>query len=315
MYRFRSMNTIIETYYLSNRHSLETEAWFHHVEKTLSRFLNDSELSQLNRTENVPFLAGNLLYEAVSTADHFFRQTDGLFDPYLRNELCRIGYDRSFEKIQSGEIEPAPLSAVEASDIRPAEINHGMKMITLHGAAIDLGGIGKGWAAQKAADQLQKRKVRCGGIAAGGDIIVWGKPEKNWNIVISSPESWNDRLFSFILDRPAGIATSSTVKRSWKDREGKIHHHILDPRTRRSAESDLIQVSVAAPDLTTAEVYAKCLIILGWDHGLSWMAGKRKDLAAIGVKADRSVVTGGAIGQYTSKEVVFYDQQPAEQRS
>jgi Membrane-associated lipoprotein involved in thiamine biosynthesis len=315
MYGFRSMNTSIETYYLSRQRSLETETWFHHVEKTLSRFLTGSELSQLNRTEDIPFLAGDMLYEAVSAADRFYLQTGGLFDPYLRNELRRIGYDRSFEKIQSGKVAPAPAPDFQSQKIHPADVNHMMKMITLHGATIDLGGIGKGWAAQQAADQLQKRNVCCGGISAGGDIVVWGKPEADWSITISSPESWNDRLFSFCLDRPAGIATSSTIKRSWKDQNGKICHHILDPRTRRSADSDLIQVSVAAPDLTTAEVYAKCLIILGWEQGLNWMVSKRKDLGAIGVKADRSVVTGGAIHDYTSKGLVFYDQQSAEQHS
>ncbi|WKB36798.1 FAD:protein FMN transferase [Terrilactibacillus sp. S3-3] len=316
MYRFRAMNTSIETYYLNERHSRQTEAWFRHAEKTLSRFLRESELSQLNRTKNTLFfLPSDLLYEAIFAADHFYHETEGLFNPYLGRELCSIGYDRSFEKIHFGRTEQnKQMGRWQNGDTRPPEINSRMRAIIMHGASIDLGGIGKGWIAQQAANQLQGKKAECGGIAAGGDIIVWGKPKENWNITISAPESWGKKLFSFKLDRSAGIATSSTIKRSWKDETGKTHHHILDPRTSQSSDSDLIQASVMAPDLPTAEVYAKCMIILGWEKGMEWLTGKCTDLGIVGVKDDHSIVTGGAIRDYSSEGVIDFAR-PANEHS
>jgi len=312
MYNFRAMNTTIATYYLNEQHNRQTEAWFRHVENTLSRFLPESELSQLNRTENTPFLPSDVLYEAVAEADRFYYETNGVFNPYLGRDICRLGYDRSFEKIESGnvEIQNQFLTNKEA----PAEIDPKMRMITIHGAMIDLGGIGKGWTAQQAANQLSK-KTPFGGIAAGGDIIVWGMPKENWNINISTPESWDKQLFSFKLDRPAGIATSSTVKRSWKDKNGQTHHHILDPRTHESSQSDLIQVSVIAPDLAVAEVYAKCMIILGWEKGIEWVLEKRKDLGIVGVKNDHSIVTGGAIRDYSSEGLIYYGERTVHSHS
>lgn len=307
MYRFQAMNTSIDTYYLDERHSRQTESWFRHAEKTLSRFLDDSELSQLNRTINVPFLASDVLYSASAAANRFYRETDGLFNPYLCDDLCRIGYDRSFEKIRSGRIDVAqPADERQRKGERlPPDFHPHMKMITIHGASIDLGGIGKGWTAQKAAEQLQK-KVPRGGIAAGGDIVLFGTASQNWTVTISDPAAWAEKLFSFRLDRPAGIATSSTVKRSWKDKTGKTFHHILDPATRRSARSDLIQITVIAPDLPTAEAYAKCMIILGWARGSEWVKEKRPDLGLIGVKDDRSVVSGGAIHDYASEGLMIF---------
>ncbi|MCL1631621.1 FAD:protein FMN transferase [Sporolactobacillus sp. CPB3-1] len=301
MYRFRSMNTDIVTYYLNEKQSLQTEKWFCYAESTLSRFKADSELSQLNQTKNIPFLPSELLFEAVACADHFYHETDGLFNPYLGRDLCRIGYDRSFEKIRTSEWEPAERSDPSPEATAPASINPRMKMITMHGAALDLGGIGKGWAAQQAVHQLQKQLIAFGGIAAGGDLIVWGMPEKKWTVSISAPESWNQRLFSFELNRPAGIATSSTVRRSWKDRKGRTYHHILDPRTHQSAQSDLLQVSVLAPDLTHAEVYAKCLIVLGWEEGVRWAAENHPELGMVGLKSDGTLAIAGAFHDYVSK--------------
>lgn len=307
MYRFRAMNTNIETFYLGSKHCQQTEAWFHHVEKTLSRFLPESELSQLNRTENTPFLASDALYEAVTTADRFYHETEGIFNPYLGREICQLGYDQSFEKIAAGKATSYNRDQLSCTKEKPIEIDDKMRFITIHGALIDLGGIGKGWTAQQAANQLQKKKVAYGGIAAGGDIIVWGKPKEKWNITISTPESWEKKLFSFKLDRPAGIATSSTIRRSWKDHNGKTFHHILDPRTCQSANTDLVQASVIAPDLITAEVYAKCMIILGWEKGMEWIAGKRTDLGMIGVKTDHSIVTGGTIRCYSSEGLIYFE--------
>lgn len=300
MYRFQAMNTSIETYYLNERQNRQTEAWFQHAEKTLSRFLPSSELSQMNRTKDVPFSPGDVLFDSTYAADRFYKETEGLFNPYLGNDLCSIGYDRSFEKIRSGEVaaDERPIEPV-SENLRPPEIDPNMRTITMHGAALDLGGFGKGWTAQQAADQLQKVRPY-GGIAAGGDIIVWGRPPEKWTIAISDPEVWSQKLFSFRLDRPAAIATSSTVRRRWKDRSGIMHHHILDPRTRQSTNSDLIQVSVIASDLPTAEVYAKCMMILGWAKGSSWIAGKYPLVGMIGMKKDRSIVTGGATRNYSS---------------
>jgi thiamine biosynthesis lipoprotein len=300
MYRFRSMNTEMVTYYLTTTDNRQTERWFHNVENALSRFLPGSELSQLNRTRRVPFMASDVLFEAVMTADRFFHETDGLFNPYLGCDLCRIGYDRSFEKIRTGSL--VVDDRVFPIPHAPADVNPSMRSITMHGSSIDLGGIGKGWAAQKAADQLRKRRPY-GGIAAGGDIIVWGRPKKKWTISISRPESWNKNLCSFELDQSAGVATSSTLGRSWADREGTVYHHILDPRTHLSAHSDLVQISVLAADLCTAEVYAKCLIVLGWEPGLRWAMSKRPELGMIGLKGDGSLVVGGTFRDYAPKGV------------
>ena len=79
---------------------------FGETERTLSRFLPESELSALNRSAGQPFRASPLMLHAVTEALAAARETDGLFDPTVLNALLAAGYDRSFELLNNGNGEP-----------------------------------------------------------------------------------------------------------------------------------------------------------------------------------------------------------------
>ncbi|CAI6080606.1 FAD:protein FMN transferase [Cohnella sp. JJ-181] len=96
---FLAMNTTIVTQGLPERWSKQARSWFAFAEAQLSRFLPDSELSRLNRADGGTFLATPLLYQALEEADRYYRETGGLFSPYLGRVLERLGYDVSFEQM------------------------------------------------------------------------------------------------------------------------------------------------------------------------------------------------------------------------
>ncbi len=301
MYSFKAMNTTISTYYLNDRTSSQVESWFHYSEDVFSRFLPQSELSQLNRSNGKLFIPSTILFDMLLSANQFCKETEGIFNPFLCEVISELGYDRSFERLNSHLImEPKTRNSIP---IEPLLFDMGMKSVQLTDASIDLGGIAKGWTAQQIAYQLQESGERKGGISAGGDIAVWGDRKEGWDISIAHPFYLDKDLFSLNIYGDAGIATSSTIKRSWQTTSGKSYHHIIDPRSLQSSESDLIQVTILAPDLTTAEVYAKCVIILGWDNGLSWLNQKQPQLGVIGVKSDLSIHLGGSIEDYSPKGV------------
>jgi len=301
MYSFKAMNTTISTFYLDDETSSLVEAWFRYSEDVFSRFLPESELSQLNQSNGKWFIPSTILFDMLVSANQFYKDTEGIFNPFLCEVISELGYDRSFEKLNSEKITERKTRT--SIPLEPLLFDTGMKSVQLTGASIDLGGIAKGWTAQQIAYQLQNSGMRKGGISAGGDIAVWGEMEKGWNISIAHPLYLHKDLFSLNVYGGAGIATSSTIKRSWQSSSGKSYHHIIDPRSLQSSQSDLIQVTVLAPDLTTAEVYAKCLIILGWDSGLRWLEQKRPQLGVIGVKSDLSIHFGGSIKSYCPKGV------------
>ncbi|MFD2332807.1 FAD:protein FMN transferase [Cohnella sp. GCM10020058] len=335
---FRAMNTTIVTQGLPVRWRAQARNWFAFAEAQLSRFLPDSELSRLNRAEGRPFLATPLLYQVLAEADRYHRETGGLFSPYLGKEMERLGYDKSFERLKRAEEEAGKASgacgesagvvagavAGAATDtvsdesrgtLHPpgiaapaAELDPGSRAIRLRsGTAVDLGGIAKGWTARHLAKLARQDGVRTGAIGAGGDLILWGCPPDGWQIGVADPWRPEQDATGLTLRRGAGIATSSAVKRRWQDRDGHMRHHIVDPRTGRPALTDLVQVTMIAPDAVMAEVYAKCALLLGADKAPAWLTRESPRCTMVGVRIDGSLIYGGDLETYVMEERVSYE--------
>jgi thiamine biosynthesis lipoprotein len=130
------------------------------------------------------------------------------------------------------------------------------------GMQIDLGGIAKGWTAGRAAQILKEGTTACG-VSAGGDMVLIGLPEgqDQWEVALEDPRD-PDLTLALLHVGPGAVATSSVVKRSWRQGE-KQRHHLIDPRSGEPAVSDWLSVTVIAPTGTDAEVYAKVLLIAG----------------------------------------------------
>ncbi|MBB6735030.1 FAD:protein FMN transferase [Cohnella zeiphila] len=304
MHTFQAMNTQMATLGLPPESRRKAESWFAFVERNLSRFRPDSELNRLNRSAGRPFMASALLFEALTAADACREETGGLFTPYLGGVLSSLGYDRSFEKLTAGRPSPDGEPDVSDSPRRPAAelratFDERMMSIRLpEGCRVDLGGFAKGWSAEQLAGMLRREGIRTGAVDAGGDIALWGAPERGWEIGVADPRDPDRDLLELRIGRPAGIATSSTRKRSWTDGEGRARHHLIDPATLLPAESDLVQATVVAPRLTQAEVYAKCLIVLGAAAGIPWLEARRPEFGYVLVGRDGSVRRGGALERY-----------------
>jgi thiamine biosynthesis lipoprotein len=300
MHTFQAMNSVFETSGLPTQSSRKAESWFAFVERTLSRFLPESELSRLNRSKGNPFLASALLYQVLVEANRYFIQTAGLFNPYLGKLIESLGYSRSFEMLvgEQTSMDEESSHAKEVTDT-PVQFNPGMKSVTLHKqVSVDLGGIAKGWSAHQLAQILKLDGLTEGAINAGGDITLWGTKERAMDIGIANPYQPEEDLLMVNIRGEAGIATSSMLKRRWKDKDGNVNNHILDPRSRGSVASDLTQVTVIAPNLIEAEVYAKCMLIIGSKACFTWLEQMNPRCAAIGVLKDGTYRMGGDLAAY-----------------
>jgi thiamine biosynthesis lipoprotein len=307
MHTFRAMNTQFSTIGLPRASQAKAESWFAFVERNLSRFQPGSELSALNRSQGRPFMASALLFQALAGAQRYYEETGGLFHPYLGKVLASLGYSDSFEKLSSGGVahgvpDAGPAAPMPICEEAPATLNPGMMTVVLQeGYAVDLGGFAKGWSADQLSGMLRREGIRIGAIDAGGDIVLWGVPDKGWEIAVANPFKPEEDLLSLRIGRPAGIATSSSQKRRWTDEFGRERHHLIDPRRLAPADSGLVQATVIAPTLTEAEVYAKCLLLLGEEKGVPWLREKRPDYAYFAVRRDGSVLRSDALERYGSE--------------
>lgn len=313
-FAFRAMNTDFLVAGLSEASAEAVRKQAAMAEAAFSRFDSGSELSRANRSGGAWVPVSEWVYDLLTDALAAFAATDGLFNPFLGRSIQAAGYDRSFEFLTpplQNWGEPEQNSARRFQEVLPTapplEMDAASRQVRLLSeVALDLGGIAKGWAAQRAADGLIAAGVPAGLIDAGGDVVVWGRePEQGvWGIGASHPFGGNEDIADLWLEGLTAVATSSIVKRRWQNQGLGEAHHILDPRNGQPAVTDLLQATVLARDLAVAESYTKCLLVLGAEAGLGWLAQKRPDLACIVVRRDGAVLTGGNLTQYVKESKV-----------
>jgi thiamine biosynthesis lipoprotein len=262
----------------------QVQALIASLEARLTRFSETSELARLNRSAGEWFNASDELFDVVRRAYDFVRETDGLFDPSILDALENIGYDKSMDDVLRGTpgvTRPAVTNPTKW-DMRTISFDDERCAIRLpRGMRLDLGGIAKGWIAERAAHELARYSKACA-VNAGGDMFMLGLPagETAWSVELEDPRD-PARALQILRVGPGAVATSSITKRRWRQGD-QSRHHLIDPRSLQPAETDWLSVTVIAPHATTAEVFAKALLIAG-SHEAEYIAAQRHDLAFIAV--------------------------------
>ena len=289
------------------------EATVRQLEALWSRFRPDSELMMLNDAAGSAFGVSPDTFAAVGYALEAWRLTDGLFDPTLLDALIAAGYDRSFDTLPSESRNERGLADSEVSgpaviDSRhvsgyevpaPPEVQFDDETFSITlpaGLRLDLGGIGKGRAADIVATLLERGGAAGGCVDLGGDIVVFGDRTEgqSWAVAVDDPDAPGTDLAVIVLDEGA-VATSSQGRRRWRTAAGDAHH-LIDPRTGASARSDLVAVTVVAAEAMWAEVYAKAALIAGSVAGTAML--ESAGLAAMLVTDEAQLVFVGAIDEF-----------------
>lgn len=222
------------------------EAEIERLERLLSRFRGDSELSALNASGRL--FAGPDLVAVTRLAVAAREETDGRFDPTVHEALVAAGYDRSFEHLDGAVITRAPPARC-GGRIR---MEAGSGLIELEpGFRLDLGGIAKGYAVDRACELLAEAGPCL--VDAGGDMVASGM---GWPVGIETAGA------TLTLSLEGALATSGIDRRRWRTDAGEAHH-LIDPRTGCPAETDLLRVTAVAADAARAEVLAKSLFLAG----------------------------------------------------
>ena len=141
------------------------------------------------------------------------------------------------------------------------------------GLHFDLGGVGKGWITDRALDLLGEWPSAV--VDADGDLAVRVAPGRVWEVGVDDPRTPDTHLTILHLTAPAGgaptrwgVATSGTSIHRWNI-AGGVSHHLIDPRTGRPAQTDVLQATVVAGSALRAEALAKAAVIAGSVYGLA----------------------------------------------
>jgi len=233
----------------------EGEAWVRQMHDRFTRFSESSELSHFNAAAGSWVRVSDEMAALLRESLRAYELSDGLVHAATLPALLAAGYTRDFSlgSTQTSTPPPPPRPLPELLAVRDGEAR------LAPGAAIDLGGIAKGWMADRLAERLGANCLvnLCGDLYARGP----GETGEGW------PVGFGDKT---VLLTDTAAATSGVTKRMW----GPGLHHLIDPRTSRPAQTDLREVSVLATTATDAEIYAKVALLKGSAEAARWLEGR-----------------------------------------
>lgn len=239
-----------------------------HFESTLSRTIETSDVSRINAAGGEPVEVEDATAELIGLALDYSRASGGLFDITI-GAVTRLW---DFHE----QLVPAP------EDIAEALGHVGYERVQMDGtkvqlsdplAAIDLGGIAKGYVADVLCDQLESWGVTSGYVNLGGNVKVIGtKPDgSSWAIGVREPDPDASDVSSVarVLLEGGSVVTSGLYERQF-ERDGQRYWHILDPRTGYPVESDLVSATIVSERSIDGDGFTKPLFMMGSQQALAW---------------------------------------------
>jgi len=245
-HHFEAMGTTCSLFVVgqSRGRLLEGESWVRHVGARLTRFALDSELSRLNARAGEWIEVSEEMEAVLRAALEAYAMSSGLVNAAVLPSVLAVGYTRPL--VEGPTV--ATLDRVGPTPALPEVLEVGGHEARVRtGSSLDLGGIAKGWMADRLVELLGPNAM----ANLGGDLRAAGTGPQGdgWPVGVGG---------ATLMLRDQGAATSSVRRRRW----GAMHH-LIDPRSGLPAKTGLDEVSVVAASGFEAEVIAKTALLLG----------------------------------------------------
>ena len=250
------------------------------LERRWSRFLPSSDISRLSSAPEAFVIVSSDTIDLLETMKQAWRISNGRYDPTMLTAINAAGYAKSLDgsgrrssrvgsRPRGGTIAEVAIDLATSSVVVPA------------GIGLDPGGIGKGLAADIVVTELLEGGTAGALVGVGGDLAAAGTAPtaEGWYVAIEQPGDSSRTLMTLTLD-VGGVATSSTLKRTWI-RDGSRRHHVIDPTTQTCSTTDLVAVTVIARAGWEAEMHATAALLGGATRALDYFASHQIDGIAV----------------------------------
>ena len=250
------------------------------IEGLLSTFLPESETNRINDMAGItPVEVSGEMIALIQRAQRISALTQGAFDLSYGSIDKRLwNFDLTMKSLPDAAIARKSVRLINFKNIEVDPLNRTV-FLKEKGMRIGFGGIGKGYAADRAKEVLVKEGVSSGIVNASGDLTTWGNQENGepWTIGIADPNVAN-HLFSYINITDMSVATSGNYEK-FVEINGKRYSHTIDPRTGMPV-SGIKSVTIISPFAELSDALATPVMIMGTDIGLD-LLNQMKQVAAL----------------------------------
>lgn len=258
------------------------------LERTLSKTLKDSDVYKLNNTEGFVSVSDDT-FKTVERAIYYGDLSGGKFDITIAPVSALWDF-----KNQVVPSKDEIAEALQSVDYHSVEIKK--SEISLNGKQIDLGGIAKGYIADKAAEYLKEKGVKKALINFGGNICMIGQ----YNIGIKKPFD-NSVIASVSLQDKCAV--TSGIYERYTQKDGKIYHHILDPKTGYGVDNELASVTVIGEKALDCDALSTVCILSGTEKGLG-IINNTADTEAVFIDRENNITLSS--GLYRENDKIYF---------
>lgn len=226
----------------------------------------DSELYKLNHANGQPFTVSSETANLIQEGIHYSELSGGAFDLTIEPVSALWDFKADKPTVPSSD---AIAQAVSHVDYTKVDIQDNTITLEDPEAGIDLGAIAKGYIADQVKTYLKKQGIKHAIINLGGNVDVIGtKPDgSKYNIGIQKPFDESGEAITSVQLKDQTVVTSGIYERYFK-KNGKLYHHILDPRTGYPCENNLYSVSIITDSSTKADALSTTCFLLGYEKGM-----------------------------------------------
>ena len=293
--KFRAMNSNITSLGLDENQQVRLKELFEKFERSASRFIPNNSLSFVNKSPiGVPVHMVSILADLLDKSLQLSRKVNYYVNPFKGNTIRSIGYADSFQNNYQPSFEEA---AEETFIEEPIDQLAHQWIIKKRPFTFDFGGFGKGYIVDQAIQQLKKDQVTNAFVNAGGDLSVISRQQ----VGIENPIALGKDIMRFYI-KDVSLATSGKSFRKWSHNGEKVHH-ILNGRTGKVANNEILQASVIAKTTMEAETIAKLFCILPFEETKVFVNKAFPGIAYFVYFENQTIVVGGNSSLYEELEV------------
>lgn len=255
------------------------------IESLISSWDPASQTSEINNMAGIsPVIVDEELYELINRSLKISKLTQGAFDISFAAIDRLYTFDKSEQYLPPNTKLTESVNKIDWTKIVLDEANHSV-FLKEKGMKLGFGGIGKGYAANKAATLMKALPGLVGGVInAAGDLMIWGENgnEAGWPIQISDPKDISKTL-GWLHVKNKSVVTSGDYEKYFTH-NGIRYAHIVDPKTGLPT-TGIKSATIICPDAEVGDALATAIFILGKDEGLA-LINKLKDIEALIITDD-----------------------------
>lgn len=227
----------------------------------------------------------------LTRAHELSAQTDGAFDITIYPVVQLWGFYSGDQHVPAKEELSSALQLIGQDRY---EIND-TSVALQTGTQLDLGAIAKGYASYRAAKVMQDAGVQSANLSLGGNIHVVGtKPDgSDWTVAIADPTDTNTYAGTLQVQDTA-VVTSGGYQRFFTE-NGKVYHHIIDPKTGYPADSGLLSVTIISQDDVLADALSTALFVMGEEEATAFWQNTELDFEMVLITEDNRILCSEGI--------------------